>query len=64
MLDIIRGGISFQFGYLQTINDGCNAWRIRDMLNSGGSITRVYKSYSKKLGGNLATLVDFFKLEG
>ncbi len=65
MLDIIRGGISFQFGYFysQTINDGCNAWRIRDMLNSGGSITRVYKSYSKKLGGNLATLVDFFKLE-
>ncbi len=63
MLDIIRGGISFQFGYFysQTINDGCNAWRIRDMLNTGGSITRVYRGLSKKLGGNLATLVDFFK---
>ncbi len=62
MLDIIRDGISFQFGYFysQTINDGCNPWRIRDILNSGESITRVYRQYSRKLEKNLGVLLDFF----
>ena len=62
MLDIIRDGISFQFGYFysQTINDGCNPWRIRDILNSGESITRVYRQYSRKLEKNLCVLLDFF----
>lgn len=62
MLDLIRDGISFQFGYFfgETINVGCEAWRLRDILQQGTGLASVFRGYKRVLERNLQTLVDFY----
>lgn len=62
MLDTIREGISFQFGYFFSgpINSGCDPWRMRLILESNGKIASTFKGLQKVLGRNVQSIVDFY----
>ena len=65
MLDTIREGISFQFGYFFSgpINAGCDPWRMRLILESNGKIASTFKGLQKVLGKNVQSIVDFYFAE-
>ncbi|MCI8388073.1 MAG: hypothetical protein HFE63_06350 [Clostridiales bacterium] len=62
MLDIIRDGISFNFGYFYqvTLNDGATAWRIRDIFRYDDGIASTFASCQAKMEANLQKIVDFY----
>ena len=62
MLDIIREGISFHFGYYYTVtlNNGATAWRMRDILSSQGNVASTFASCSERLEANLQKIIDFY----
>lgn len=63
MLDIIRDGICFQFGYYYTVtlNEGATDWRIRDVLALKKNVASTFAACERRLGSNLEKILDFYR---
>lgn len=63
MLEIIREGISYQFGYFFQVPlyAGCEAYRIRDLVEkTKPTVASTFKSVEKKLNANLEELLKVY----
>lgn len=63
MLDIIRKGISYQFGYFFQVPlyAGCEAFRIRDLVDkSKPAVASTFRSVENKLNANLETILKVY----
>ena len=62
MLDIIRDGISFHYGYYYTVtlNAGATAWRMRDILADNGNVASTFATCKDIMKANLDKIIDFY----
>lgn len=63
MLEIIRDGISYQFGYFFQVPlyAGCEAYRIRDLVEkTKPAVASAFKSVEKKLNANLEAMLQVY----
>ena len=63
MLDIIRDGICFQFGYYYTVtlNEGATDWRIRDVLALKKNVASTFAACEGRLESNLEKILAFYR---
>ncbi len=63
MLEIIREGISYQFGYFFQVPlyAGCEAYRIRDLVEkTKPAVASTFRSVEKKLNANLDAILQVY----